>query len=121
MGDIKFFGVKPSGNRSDRSAYVELSIDDLYTIDKYNDTTVAYNTKMGLFLPVNSLEGYNICLEKHGFTNLDTTNVTNLKSIDKVEVTPYGVKVYFPDGTYTTASRQKYRQFLKGLSKKPPE
>ncbi|MBG9772380.1 hypothetical protein [Brevibacillus laterosporus] len=121
MGDIKLFGITPSGNRSDRSAYVEISVEDINTIDRFNDITVAYNTKMGIFLPVNSLEGYNICLEKYGFSNLDSTNVTNLKNIEDVEVTPYGITVHFPNGMQTTASRIKYKQFLKDLPKRPPK
>ncbi|QDX92021.1 hypothetical protein EEL30_06355 [Brevibacillus laterosporus] len=117
----KFFGITPSGNRSDRSAYVELSIDDFNFVNRYNDTTIAYNTNKGLFLPVNSLEGMFICLEKYGFTNLDSTNVTNLKNIESVDVSPYGIGVHFPNGMHTTASRIKYKQFLKDLPKRPPK
>lgn len=83
--------------------------------------TIAYHTNKGLFLPVNSLEGIGICLEKYGFTNLDSINVTNLKNIESVNVSPYGISVHFPNGTHTTASRYKYKQFLKELPKKPPE
>ncbi|WP_396125576.1 LytTR family transcriptional regulator DNA-binding domain-containing protein [Brevibacillus laterosporus] len=120
MGDSpKFFGITPSGNRSDRSAYVELSIDDFNFVDRYNDTTIAYHTKKGLFLSVNSLEGMFICLEKYGFTNLDSTNVTNLKNIESVDASPYGISVHFPNGMHTTVSRYKYKKFLTDLPKKP--
>lgn len=101
--------------------YRDLLFDDIFFVTSFRPTNTSnriliFHTRYGEFQQVNTLDGIKKAWRSHGFLALDSVNVVNIRSIVRVEDNMDQILAFFPDGTSTTISRQKYRKLKKYLN-----